>query len=236
MPTPHINASKGQIAETVLFSGDPLRAKLIAERFFEDVEQFNDVRNMFGFTGTYQGKRLSAMGHGMGIASIGIYAHELISEFGVKNIIRIGSCGSFQKKVKVRDIILAQAACTDSNFAAQFNLPGNYSPIADYDLLAHAVEQAEALKADYHVGNILTSDHFYDYDETAWQRWAAMGVLGVEMEAAGLYMVATKLKARALTMATVSDAFVTGERLSSADRQKSFNDMMAVALGVAKQL
>ena len=235
MPTPHINAEKGQVAETILFPGDPLRAKLIADTFFEEVEQFNDVRNMLGFTGIYKGKRLSVMGHGMGAASIGIYAHELITEYGVKNLIRIGSCGAYQKTVKVRDLVIAQATSTDSCFANQYGLPGTFAPTASWKLLSLAAQEATKIKVNTHIGNVLTSEHFYNF-QPIWEKWAHIGILAVEMEASALYMKAAELGANAIALMTVSDSFVTNESLSSDNRHKSFKDMMTVALGIAEQL
>lgn len=236
MPTPHIAAEKGQIAETLLFPGDPLRAKLIAETFFEAVQQVNDVRNMLGYTGTYKGKKLSVMGHGMGMASMGLYAHELIAEYGVKNIIRIGSCGGYQPQVKLRDLVIAQGASTDSRFAEQYQLPGQFSPLADWQLLSLAAQQAEALGIKCHIGNVVTSEHFYNFNPDTWQKWAKMGILAVEMETAALYTVAAELGAKAVSILTVSDSFALQEELDSEARQKTFTDMMEVALGVARHL
>jgi purine-nucleoside phosphorylase len=186
--TVHINATKGDIAETILLPGDPLRAKFIAETFLEEVNCYNTVRNMLGFTGLWNGKRVSVQGTGMGMPSIGIYSHELINEFGVKNLIRVGSCGSFQKHVKVRDVILGVSASTNSRYAHQFDLPGTYAPTASFDLLLKAKEEADRLGVPVHAGNILSSDVFYDANPDAWKKWAEMGVLAVEMEAAALYM------------------------------------------------
>lgn len=175
--TPHINPRGVPIAETVLIPGDPLRAKFIAETYLDDVEQFNEVRNMLGYTGTYKGTEVSVMGSGMGIPSIGIYASELVKFFGAKKLIRVGSCGSLQEGIKLYDVIIAQSASTDSNFLHQYNLPGTYAPTASWKLLSEAVDQAEAQGATYHVGNILSSDVFYNEDETANARWSGMGVL-----------------------------------------------------------
>ena len=182
MSTPHNSAALGQIAETVLLPGDPLRAKFIAESFLEDVEQFNAVRNMFGFTGTYNGKKVSVMGTGMGCPSIGIYSHELIHMYGVKNLIRVGSCGAYDSNLKVFDIILAMGASTDSNYAAQYNLPGIYSVTASWELLSKAKEVADENNIHTVVGNIVTSDIFYHDDSESWKRWAKMGCLAAEME------------------------------------------------------
>ena len=192
IPTPHIGCTEqGIIAETVLLPGDPLRAKYIADNFLEDVVQFNTVRNMFGYTGTYKGKKISVMGSGMGIPSIGIYSYELIHFYGVKNLIRIGSCGSLQEDVKIRDVIIGMGACTNSNYASQYNLLGTYAPIASYQLLSKAVKVAAEKEIDVKVGNILSSDIFYDADADSWKKWAKMGVMGVEMEAAALSVLSS---------------------------------------------
>jgi purine-nucleoside phosphorylase len=234
IPTPHINVSeKGIIAETVLLPGDPLRAKFIAETFLEDPIQFNTVRNMFGFTGTYKGKKISVMGTGMGMPSIGIYSYELMNFYGVKNLIRIGSCGSFQESVKVRDIVIGMAASTNSNYASQYKLPGTYAPTASWQLLKKAVDVAHEKGIEPKVGNILSSDIFYDADPDVWKKWAAMGILAVEMEAAALYMNAAQAGANALCILTVSDSLVTHEATTSEERQKSFTQMMEIALELA---
>lgn len=234
IPTPHINVSeKGIIAETVLLPGDPLRAKFIAETFLEDPIQFNTVRNMFGFTGTYKGKKISVMGTGMGMPSIGIYSYELMNFYGVKNLIRIGSCGSFQESVKVRDIVIGMAASTNSNYASQYNLPGTYAPTASWQLLKKAVDVAHEKGIEPKVGNILSSDIFYDADPDVWKKWAAMGILAVEMEAAALYMNAAQAGANALCILTVSDSLVTHEATTSEERQNSFTQMMEIALELA---
>lgn len=233
MTTPHNSAKKGDIAETILLPGDPLRAKFIAENFLEDVTQFNSVRNMFGFTGTYKGKRVSVMGTGMGVPSIGIYSYELIHFYGVKNLIRVGSCGAFDEKLNLYDVIIAQGACTDSNYAAQYDLPGTYSAIASYDLLSRAVKSAEDKGVDVHVGNILTSDVFYSQKEDSWKQWAKMGVLAAEMETYALYCNAANAGVNALTILTVSDSIVKGEETSAEERQKSFTKMMEIALELA---
>jgi purine-nucleoside phosphorylase len=216
-----------------LLPGDPLRAKFIAENFLEDVTQFNGVRNMFGFTGTYKGKRVSVMGTGMGVPSIGIYSYELIHFYGVKNLIRVGSCGAFDEKLNLYDVIIAQGACTDSNYAAQYDLPGTYSAIASYDLLSRAVKSAEDKGVDVHVGNILTSDVFYSQKEDSWKQWAKMGVLAAEMETYALYCNAANAGVNALTILTVSDSIVKGEETSAEERQKSFTKMMEIALELA---
>jgi purine-nucleoside phosphorylase len=234
MPTPHISvAEQGLISETVLLPGDPLRAKFIAETFLEDVVQFNTVRNMFGYTGTYKGKKVSVMGSGMGIPSIGIYSYELIHFYGVKNLIRVGSCGSFQEDVKVRDILFGMSASTNSRYAEQFGLPGTYAPTASWNLLKKAVAVAEAKGYEYKVGNILSSDIFYDDDKDAWKKWARMGVMAVEMEAAGLYLNASRAGVNALCILTVSDSLVTHEKTTAEERQTTFTQMMEIALELA---
>lgn len=233
MSTPHNAAVEGQIAKTVLMPGDPLRAKYIAETYLEDVECFNTVRNMFGYTGTYKGKRVSVMGGGMGIPSIGIYSYELYSFYGVESIIRIGSAGGMQDDVKLRDIVIGMGACTDSNYASQYGLPGTFAPIASYELVEKAVNVAREKNIKTAVGNVLSSDIFYNADKSANQKWRDMGVLCVEMEAAGLYMNAAKLGKKALAILTISDHLYTGEELSAEDRQNTFNDMMEIALEMA---
>lgn len=232
MPTPHNTAEKGQIAPVVLMPGDPLRAQYVAEHYLENFTRFNAVRNMFGFTGTYQGVPVSVMGSGMGIPSIGIYSWELYNHYDVDAIIRIGSAGGLAPQVKLRDIVIGQGACTDSNYPASFGLPGTFAPIGDFRLLRDAVDACERLGAPYHVGNLLSSDVFYSAPGVN-EAWASMGVLAVEMEAAGLYMNATKAGKRALGIMTVSDLPLTGEGLSTDERQSSFTQMMEVALSVA---
>ena len=232
-PTPHNHAKSGDIAKTVLMPGDPLRAKYIAETYLEDVVCFNTVRNMFGYTGTYKGKRVSVMGGGMGIPSIGIYSYELFSFYDVDAIIRIGSAGGIGDDVQVRDVVIGMGASTNSNFAAQYKLPGTFAPIADFGLLRKAVEVAEEKNIDVKVGNILSSDTFYDDNKEANSLWKKMNVLCVEMEAAGLYMNAARLGKKALCMLTISDHVFTGESLSAEDRQNTFNDMMEIALEIA---
>lgn len=234
IPTPHIECKEqGVIAETVLLPGDPLRAKFIAETFLEDVVQFNTVRNMFGYTGTYKGKKISVMGSGMGIPSIGIYSYELIHFYGVKNLIRIGSCGSIREDVKIRDVIIGMGACTNSNYAAQYELPGTYAPIASWELLNKAVTVANEKGIDVKVGNILSSDTFYDAQKDSWKKWASMGVMGIEMEAAALYMNAAYAGVNALCILTVSDSLVTHELTSAEERQNTFTQMMEIALELA---
>lgn len=234
IPTPHISAQdKSMVAETILLPGDPLRAKFIAENFLENPVEFNGVRNMLGYTGTYKGKRISVMGSGMGMPSIGIYSYELIHFYGVKNLIRIGSCGSFQADVKIRDIIIGMGACTNSNYASQFGFPGTYAPIASWDLLKKAVDTAASKNIPVKVGNILSSDIFYDADPASWKKWAEMGVMGVEMEAAALYLNAAKAGVNALCLLTVSDSLVTHEATSAEERQNTFTQMMEIALELA---
>jgi purine-nucleoside phosphorylase len=233
MSTPHIQANEGDFAKTVLMPGDPLRAKFIADTFLKDVRQVNAVRGMLGYTGTYDGRAISVMGSGMGMPSIGIYSYELFHFYGVENIVRIGSCGGYSESVHVRDVVLAQAVCTNSNFASQYGLHGDFSPIADFGLLLKAKEAADRLGVRVHVGNILSSDIFYNADGEQWKKWAAMGVLGVEMEAAALYMNAAYLKKKALCILTVSDHFIYDEMTSSEERQKTFTDMMKIALELA---
>lgn len=228
--TPHNEANRGDIKKTVLMPGDPLRAKYIAENFLTDVKQFNAVRNMFGFSGKYKGKELSVMGSGMGIPSIGIYAHELYGKYDVENIIRVGSCGAYNKDLKLFDLVIAMGASSDSNFAHQFNLPGTISAICDFDLLRKAVTSAEKLDMNVRVGNVFSSDVFYNNNEDEWKRWEDMGILAVEMESYGLYLTAQKLGKKALTILTVSDSFHMKEQTTPKEREKSFNDMILVAL------
>lgn len=233
VPTPHIRALEGDFAKTVLMPGDPLRAKFIAETFLEDARLVTDVRNMLGFTGTYQGKPVSVMGAGMGIPSIGIYSMELYRFYGVETILRVGSAGSMREDVKVMDLVLAQGACTDSNWGAQYRLRGTFAPIADFGLLRRAVEIAEGLGIRTRVGNVLSADAFYDDQEDFNAGWRKMGVLAVEMEAAGLYMNAARCGKKALALLTISDELLTGIALPAEQRQTSFREMMEVALELA---
>ena len=233
-PTPHNNAKLGDIAETVLLPGDPLRAKFIAETFLEDVVQYNTVRGMFGYTGYYKGKRISVQGSGMGIPSIGIYSYELIHFYGVKNLIRVGSAGAINKDLKLHDVVIGMGACTDSNYASQYNLPGTFAPIASYELMQKAIEVAKAQGTDVKVGNILSNDVFYsDAGLDNLVKWQKMGVLCVEMEAAGLYMNAARAGVNALAIVTISDCPLTGEETSSHERQVAFTKMMEIALELA---
>ena len=233
MATPHINAQPDDFAETVLMPGDPLRAKYIADNFLEDAKQVCDVRNMFGYTGSYKGHRISVMGHGMGIPSCSIYAHELIAEYGVKNIIRIGSCGAVRDDVNLMDIVIGMGASTDSKVnRIRFN-DHDFAAIADFGLLEEAVKQARAQNVSVKVGNVFTSDLFYTPESDVFEKMEKLGILGVDMEAAGIYGVAADHGAKALTILTVSDHITRGEKLSSEERQDSFNDMMNVALETA---
>ena len=233
MATPHNEALEGQIAGTVLMPGDPLRAKFIAENFLEDVTCFNSVRNMLGFTGTYKGKKISVMGSGMGMPSIGIYSYELFSMYGVDTIIRIGSAGGISDGVKVRDIVIGMGSSTNSNYAAQYKLPGTFAPLADFSLVRRAVETAEKENIHVVVGNVLSSDTFYTDSASDNDLWKKMNVLCVEMESAALYMNAARLGKKALGIFTISDHLYTGESLSAKERQDSFTDMMKIALEIA---
>ena len=230
MATPHNKGNIGDFAKTVLMPGDPLRAKFIAETFLENPRLVNTTRNMLGYTGTYKGKEVTVMGSGMGMPSIGIYSYELFKFYGVEQIIRIGSCGAFQDEINLFDVIICQGSSTDSNYAAQYNLPGIYSPLASYDLLEKAVQSAKDRKAVYHVGNILSSDIFYRADGDSWKKWKEMGILGVEMESYALYCNAAHLKKKALTILTVSDSLVHKTETTAEEREKSFTKMMEIAL------
>lgn len=230
-PTPHNAAVEGQIAKTVLMPGDPLRAKLLADTYLENVEQFNTVRNMFGYTGTYKGQPVSVMGSGMGMPSIGIYSYELFNFYGVDNILRIGSAGGLAPEVKLRDIVIGMSSSTDSNYPSQYGMPGTIAPTADFGLLSKAVAGAEKLGYPVRVGNILASDVFYTVDNSH-SKWASMDVLAVEMESAALYLNAMYAHKHALTLLTVSDLPLTGEALTAEERQTSFTQMMEVALSV----
>lgn len=232
VPTPHIGAREGEIADRVIMAGDPLRAKFMAERFLENPVQYNAVRGMLGFTGIYKGKRVSVQGHGMGMPSIGIYSYELFNFYGVKRIIRTGSAGSINAGVKMGDVVIGMGSCTDSNYASQYGLPGTFAPIADFGLVRAAVEKAEELGVRYKVGNILASDFFYGDNADSWKQWQKMGVLAVEMEAAALYMNAARCGGEALCICTISDSLVTGEACSAEERQTSFTNMMDIAFGI----
>ncbi|MDO5798880.1 MAG: purine-nucleoside phosphorylase [Eubacteriales bacterium] len=233
IPTPHNNAKAGDFAKTVLMPGDPLRAKYIAETYLENPRQVNAVRNMLGYTGTYKGKEVSVMGAGMGMPSIGIYSYELFNFYDVDQIIRIGSAGGMQDNIKLMDVVIAMGACTDSNFAYQYGLPGSFAPIADYGLLSRAVEIAKSQGTNVVVGNVLSTDVFYNTMSNANDLWKNMGVLAVEMEAAGLYMNAAKAGKKALCMLTISDHVYTGEALDAEERQLGFGKMMEIALELA---
>lgn len=234
IPTPHIESRKDQIAKTVLMPGDPLRAKYIAETYLENVECVNKVRNMLGFTGEYKGKRVTVFGGGMGIPSIGIYSYELFNFYDVDQIFRIGSAGALSEKVALHDVVIGVGACTDSNYESQYGLPGRFAPIADFDLAVDAMEAGKKMGIKTVAGNVLSTDIFYSANENALSQWADMGVLAVEMEAAALYMNAAKAKKKALCLLTISDAPLRGESLSSMERQVGFNDMMKIALEIAK--
>ena len=230
-PTPHIGAQYGDIAETVIMAGDPLRAKLMAEKFLDNPVQFNKVRNMFGFTGMRDGKRVSVMGHGMGIPSIAIYTYELFNFYDVKTIIRVGSAGALTEALHLGDLVIAQGACTDSNYAAQYQLPGTFAPIGDFSLIRSAAEACEKFGYNYKVGNVMSSDVFYS-DHPDNQGWINMGVLAVEMEIAALYMNAARSGNRALGICTISDHLITGEVTTAEQRQNTFTNMMDVAFSL----
>ncbi|MBQ8235820.1 MAG: purine-nucleoside phosphorylase [Clostridia bacterium] len=233
IPTPHITAKYGDFAPTVLMPGDPLRSEFIAKTFLEDARLVNDVRGVHGYTGTYKGKPVSVMASGMGQPSIGIYSYELFNFYGVEQIIRVGSCGSYHKDLHARDIIIAMGACTNGNFAAQYDLPGTFCPIADFGLVKKAAELCEQAGVHYMVGNILSSDVFYS-DKGGDLVWAKMGVLGVEMESAALYCTAARAGKKALCICTVSDSFIYPEENTTAEeRQTSFTQMMKIALELA---
>lgn len=234
MGTAHNNANKGDFAKTVLMPGDPLRAKYLAEHYLENVREVNNVRGMLGYTGTYKGKEVSIMGSGMGMPSTGIYSYELFTQYDVENIIRIGSAGSINKDVHIREVVIAQGACTDSAWAHQYELPGVYSAISSFDLLEKTVHQAKEKNIHYHVGNILSSDIFYHADSTSTAAWSKMGVLAVEMETYALFSTAAYLGKKALTLLTISDSLVNDEpETTASEREKTFTDMMEIALEIA---
>ncbi|MBR5514200.1 MAG: purine-nucleoside phosphorylase [Ruminococcus sp.] len=232
MPTPHNSAKRGDIAKTVLMPGDPLRAKFIAETYLENPVCYNEVRGMLGFTGTYKGVPVSVQGSGMGMPSMGIYSQELYSEYDVENIIRIGTAGSIADKINLREVIIGVSASTNSNYGAQYRLPGTYAPTASWKLIAAAVKAAEENGCIYHAGNILSSDTFYD-DANSLAEWNKMGVLAVEMESAALYMNAARAGKNALCILTVSDCPLKGLATTAEERQTSFRDMMEIALETA---
>ena len=236
MSTPHNSADKGDFAKTVLMPGDPLRAEFIAKTYLKNPILVNNVRGIQGYTGEYKGKKVSVMASGMGMPSIGIYSYELYNFYDVENIIRIGSAGGLTSEVKIRDIVFGMGACTDSSFVNQYGLPGNFSPIADFELLNTAVNNAKQLQVDYHVGNIVTSDVFYCNDSTVNKKWSEMGVLAVEMETAALYMTAARCKRKALAILTVSDNLVTKEETTAQERQNSFTQMIEIALETAVEI
>ncbi len=229
----HINAAnKGDIADSILLPGDPLRAKYIAENYLTNPKCFNEIRGMLGYTGTYKGVPVSVMGTGMGMPSMGIYSWELITEYDVQNLIRIGTAGSFHEDIKIKDIVIGTAASTDSNYIHAFDVPGNYAPCASWELLSKARDASEKLNIPFKAGNIVSCDVFYEFGDW-WKKWAKMDVMAVEMEAAALYMNAAYNRVNAMAMMTISDHFVTGERSTAEERQKSFTDMMELALEIA---
>ena len=234
--TPHIKAEPSDFAKTVLMPGDPVRSKFVADTFLENARLVNNVRGVQGYTGTYKGEKVSVMASGMGMPSMAIYSYELFKFFGVENIIRIGSAGGMSEKVKIHDIIIGMGASTTSNYARQYQLDGTFAPIASYGLLKTAIEEADKLGASYAVGNLLSSDVFYNADESSTEKWRSLGVLGVEMEAAALYMNAAYLSKNALAICTVSDHLLTGEALDAEARQNSFTQMMEIALNTAIRL
>jgi purine-nucleoside phosphorylase len=236
MATAHINAIPEDFASTVLMPGDPLRAKLIAENYLEDAVLVNNVRGVQGYTGTYKGKRVSVMASGMGMPSMGIYSYELFNFFGVNNIIRIGSAGALQNDIHVRDVVIAMGCSTDSNYAANYKIPGTFAPLCSYELLSKCIESAKEMGAVYHVGNLLSTDVFYGDDESVNATWAKMGVMAVDMEGAALYMNAARLKKNALVICTVSNHIITGEETTAEERQNSFGEMITLALETALKL
>lgn len=231
--TPHIKPNGVEIAETILLPGDPLRAKFIAENFLENYECFNEVRGMLGYTGTYKGKKISVMGTGMGPASMGIYSWELINVFGVKNLIRIGTCGAMQEDIDLYDVIFGMGAATDSNYGHQFNLPGQFPLTASFELLEKAKKVADEKGQKVHIGNILSSEIFYNADPTAIKKWQDAGILSVEMESVALYWNAIQAGVNALCILTVSDHLITNEHASTEERQTAFTKMMEIALELA---
>lgn len=237
MGTPHINAKEGDFAKVVLMPGDPVRAKWIAETFLRDIKQVTDVRGILGFTGfTKNGKRLSVMASGMGMPSIGIYSYELYTGYGVETIIRVGTCGSYQPYIDLKDVLICTAASTDSNWIGQFHINGMYSPAADLDLLIAAKEEAEKMKLKYHSGNILSADVFYDFDPNMWKTWATLGVMGVEMESFALYVNAARLGKKALCLLTVTDSFVeTRKKLTPEERAYGLSQMIELSIATAER-
>lgn len=235
-PTPHIGAKKGDFAKTVLMPGDPMRAKFIAENYLENAVLVNKVRGAYGYTGFYKGKPVSVMTSGMGQPSMGIYSYELFRFYGVENIIRIGSCGSFDKDLHLKDLVIALGACSSGNFAEQYGLPGEFAPIADFGLAKLAAEECEKRGVNHKIGNVLCSEYFYD-DGNRQLEWTKMGVLGVEMESAALYCTAARLGKKALCICAVSDSFVyPDETLAAKEREKSFDDLIGTALEIAAKI
>lgn len=232
IPTPHIEAKEGEIAKTVIMAGDPLRAKFMAEKYLDNPTIYNQVRGMFGYTGTYKGKRVSIQGHGMGIPSIGIYTYELFNFYDVDTIIRVGSAGAIDDDLNIGDIVMGMGACTNSNYARQYNLCGTFAPISDFGLLSKAVSEAERQGFRYKVGNLYSSDTFYDDDENSLKQWQKMGVLAVEMEAPALYMNAARAGKKALCICTISDCPFKNIATTSEQRQTGFTNMMEVALAL----
>jgi purine-nucleoside phosphorylase len=235
MGTPHINANKGDFAKTVLMPGDPLRAKYIAETFLSDVRLVSQVRNVLAYTGTYNGKKVSVMASGMGQPSIGIYAYELYTEFEVESIIRVGTCGSFREDISLFEVLICSGACTDSNWSGQFDLKGGtYSAISDFALTNKAYEYCKKHEIKSHVGNILSSDIFYDVNPLSWKKWASLGCMGVEMESYALYTTAARLNKKALCLLTVTDHFITKQRATTEQRQLGLSTMLKMALEIAE--
>jgi purine-nucleoside phosphorylase len=232
-PTPHNEGTSKDFAKTVLMPGDPLRAKFVAETFLDNARLVNNIRGIQGWTGEYKGIPVSVMGSGMGMPSIGIYSYELFNFYDVDNIIRIGSAGGLSEKVNLREIVFGMGACTDSNFAAQYNLPGLFAPTASWELLIAAAKAADSIGVKYHVGSLLSSDHFYNDEEEAALKWRKMGVLAVEMESAALYMNAARAGKRALAVCTISDHLLTGEAVPADERRTSFTQMMEISLNTA---
>jgi purine-nucleoside phosphorylase len=232
MPTPHNSAAKGEIKPRVLMPGDPLRARFIAETYLDNVTCFNEVRGMLGYSGTYQGEPVSVMGSGMGGPSIAIYSYELFHFYDVEAIIRLGSAGAMQDRLRLNDMVIAMSACTDSSFQAQYQLPGTFAPTADFGLLRKAVVAAESKHKSHAIGTVLSSDVFYPLDRTANDKWRAMNVLCVEMETAALYMTAAASGRKALSLLTISDHLYTGEHLGAAERQTSFREMIEIGLSI----
>ena len=232
----HIGAKEGDIVETVLLPGDPKRAKWIAENYLENAFCYTDIRGMLGFTGTYKGKKVSIQGTGMGIPSISIYITELMKDYGVKNLIRVGSAGSYQKDIKVRDVVIAMSTSTDSNINNRRFYGGNFSPTANFELFSLALKVAEEKNIKIKAGNVLTSDEFYNDDSDYYKKWADFGILAVEMETAGLYTLAAKYRAKALSILTISDSLVSPEITSAEEREKTFSEMIELALETAVRI